>query len=240
MIGAGRNVWITGGSRGLGAALAGRLARRGARVALTARGEAKLEETAAGIRARGGWAVAIPGDVGAKGAIHPLAAAAQAALGGIDVLVHAASALGPSPLRPLADTDCEDLERALAVNVLGPFRLTRAVLGAMALKGGGLVVQVSSDAAVEAYPTWGPYGASKAAFDHLARVWAAEMAPLGVRFLAVDPGDMDTALHAEAVPDADRSLLQQPDAVAERLVALLDQACVHPSGSRIRLLAEAA
>jgi NAD(P)-dependent dehydrogenase (short-subunit alcohol dehydrogenase family) len=240
MIGRGTNVWITGGSRGLGAGLARRLAARGARLALTARDARALEATVDEIRKAGGHAVALPGDVGDKDSILPLAGAAQAALGGVDVLVHAASALGPSPLRLLSDTDCEDLERALAVNVVGPFRLTKAVAGAMALSGGGLIVHVSSDAALSAYPEWGAYGASKAAFDHLARVWAAELLPLGVRFLSVDPGDMDTALHAEAVPDADRSQLQDPEEVAGRFVALLDRAQAFASGARLVLAEEAA
>ena len=231
MIGQGSNVWITGGSRGLGAALARRIAARGARVAITGRDVQVLREVAGAI-----GAVALPGDVGDKEAIHPLAGAAHASLGGrIDVLVHAASTLGPSPLRLLSDTACEDLERALAVNLVGPFRLTRAVAGAMALAGGGLVVHVSSDAAMSAYPTWGAYGASKAAFDHLARVWAAELDPFGVRFVSVDPGDMDTALHREAVPDADPAGLQDPDEVAERFLALLDRAGSLPNGARVVL-----
>jgi NAD(P)-dependent dehydrogenase (short-subunit alcohol dehydrogenase family) len=240
MIGAGSGVWITGGSRGLGAALARRLAGRGARLALTARDADALAGTVREIREAGGEAFALPGDVGDKAAIHPLAGAAQAALGRIDVLVHAASALGPSPLRLLSDTDCEDLERALAVNVVGPFRLTKAIAGAMALSGGGLVVHVSSDAALVAYPEWGAYGASKAAFDHLARIWAAELEPLGVRFLSVDPGDMDTALHEAAMPGADRSQLQDPEEVAGRFLALLDRAAAYPSGARLVLAAEAA
>ncbi len=144
MNGKGTNVWITGGSRGLGAGLARAWARRGARVAITARDADALEATAASIRAAGGFAVALPGDVAAKAAVHPLAARAQEALGGIQVLVHAASALGPEPLRLLGDTDCEDLEKALAVNVVGPFRLTKAVAGAMAVADGGLIVHVSS------------------------------------------------------------------------------------------------
>jgi NAD(P)-dependent dehydrogenase (short-subunit alcohol dehydrogenase family) len=240
MLGSGANVWITGGSRGLGAALARRLAARGARLALTARDPVALERTVAEIRQAGGEATALPGDVGDKQAILPLAGAAQAALGRVDVLIHAASALGPSPLRLLSDTECEELERALAVNVVGPFRLTKAIAGAMALSGGGLIVHVSSDAAQAAYPAWGAYGASKAAFDHLARIWAEELAPVGVRFVSIDPGDMDTALHREAVPDADRSQLQDPDEVAGRFLALLDRVAAYPSGARLVLAAEAA
>ncbi len=230
-----RGVLITGASRGLGKHLALELGARGARLALVARHDAPLRAVVDQVRAAGGEAHALVYDVGDKDAVYPLAGAAQALTGRVQTIVHNASALGASPLAPLADTACEDLERALAVNLVGPFRLTRALLGPMALAGDGLVVHVSSDAAVEGYPTWGAYGVSKAASDHLARVWAAETAPFGVRFLAVDPGDMDTALHAEALPGADGSGLQDPADVAPRLVALMERAAGWPSGARIRL-----
>ena len=116
---------------------------------------------------------------------------------------------GRRRLHLLGDTDCEDLERALATNLLGPFRLTKAVLGALAASAregrGAVVLNVSSDAAINAYPRWGAYGASKAALRHLSAIWDAELAADGVRFLSLDPGDMDTPLHAAAVPDADRA-----------------------------------
>jgi NAD(P)-dependent dehydrogenase (short-subunit alcohol dehydrogenase family) len=232
-----RGVLVTVASKGLGRALALELAGRGARLALVARGAGALEETAREIRAHGGEAHTLAYDVGDKVAVYPLAGAAQALLGRVDAVVHAASTLGVSPLAPLADTACEDLERALSVNLVGPFRLTKALLGPMALAGDGLVVHVSSDAAVEGYPTWGAYRVSKAGLDQLARVWAAELAPFGVRFVSVDPGDMDTALYREALPDADYAGLQDPKDVAPRLVRLLDlvRSGTVPSGARVRL-----
>lgn len=223
----GCGVLVTGGSRGLGAALGRALARRGARVALVARDAAALEAAAAAIRRdpevrhAGGDAQAIAGDVGDKQAIHRIAGAAAALVGEIDLLVHNASTLGPVPLRPLADTDCEDLEAALQVNLVGPFRLTKAVAGGMVLRGRGLIVQITSDASVNAYATWGAYGVSKAALDHLGRIFAAELEGTGVRLLTVDPGEMDTRMHADAMPEADRASLQQPDDVAARIVALI-------------------
>ena len=217
----GRAALVTGGSRGLGAALAGALAAGGARVVVVARGDAELERVAAVIRAEGGQAHALPGDVGDKEDIHRLAGAAAALAGPIDLLVHNASTLGATPLRPLLDTTCEDLERVLQVNLVGPFRLTKALAGGMALRGGGLVVHVTSDAGVTAYPGWGAYGVSKAALDHLARIWDAELGPHGVRFLTVDPGEMDTAMHAEALPDADRSRLASPSQAARRILAAI-------------------
>lgn len=218
-----RVVLITGASRGLGRALAERIAALGGRVVLVARDEAALEAVALGIRRKGGVAFAIPGDVGDKEAAHRIAGQAAALAGAVDVVIHNASTLGPVPLVPLLDTQCEDLERAFAVNVLGPFRLTKLFVGAMALRRGGMVVHVTSDASVEAYPNWGAYGVTKAALDHLTRIWAAELEATGVKLLAVDPGEMDTQMHADAMPDADRASLQSPDAVADRIVRLVVQ-----------------
>jgi NAD(P)-dependent dehydrogenase (short-subunit alcohol dehydrogenase family) len=226
-------VLVTGASRGLGAALARALSREGARVALVARGADALADVVASIRGAGGDAHALPADIGAKDDIHAIAGAAAALVGPIDVLVHNASTLGPTPLPPLLDTDCEDLARVLDVNLVGPFRLTKAIAGGMAVRGRGLVVHVTSDAAVSAYPTWGAYGVSKAALDHLARIWAAEMDGTGVRFLTVDPGEMDTTMHAEAMPGADRSALADPREVAERIVAMIRHAGRIPSGARL-------
>jgi NAD(P)-dependent dehydrogenase (short-subunit alcohol dehydrogenase family) len=209
---------VTGASRGLGAELARALAAEGARVLLVARGAGELEEVAASIRRAGGEAHAFAADVADKDATHAIAGAAAALVGDVDLLVHDASTLGPVPLKPLLDTECEDLGRALEVNVVGPFRLSKAIAGAMVLRGRGLVVHVSSDAAVVPYATWGAYGASKAALDHLTRIWAAELEGTGVAFLGVDPGEMDTKMHADAIPDADPASLTKPSVVAARLV----------------------
>jgi NAD(P)-dependent dehydrogenase (short-subunit alcohol dehydrogenase family) len=193
-------------------------------VALVARGGGELERVAEAIRAAGGEAYAVPGDVGNKEDIHRLAGAATALVGSIDLLVHNASTLGPTPLRPLLDTECEDLERVLQVNLVGPFRLTKTVAGGMALRGRGLVIHVTSDAGSTPYPDWGAYGVSKAALDHLGRIWDAELGAHGVRFLTVDPGEMDTVMHAEAMPEADRSALASPAEVARRILALIRDA----------------
>ena len=231
----GRGVLVTGGSRGLGAALGQELARAGARVVLVARGPADLDRVVAAIRREGGEAHGLVADVGDKEAVYPMAGAAAALVGPIDLLVHDASTLGAVPLRPLLDTECEDLERVLAVNLVGPFRLTKAVAGSMAVRGGGLVVHVTSDASVIGYPGWGAYGVSKAALDHLARTWAEETRGSGVRFLSVDPGEMDTRMHADAVPDADRASLADPARVAKRLLGVIVSSEAVPSGSRIEL-----
>jgi NAD(P)-dependent dehydrogenase (short-subunit alcohol dehydrogenase family) len=226
-------VLVTGGSRGLGRALGLALARAGARVVLVAREAGPLEQVAAEIRARGGEAHVIAADVADLQATHAIAGQAAAMVGTVDVLINNASTLGPVPLRLLLDTDCEDLERALAVNLVGPFRLTKALLGPMVLRGGGLVLNISSDAAVEPYPTWGAYGASKAALDQLTRVWAAELAGSGVRMLAVDPGEMNTRMHAEAIPEADPATLADPAVVAARIVRLIERETPAPAGARL-------
>jgi len=214
-------VAVTGGTSGLGLALVRLLTGQGARVAFVARTGRIVARIAAETGAHG-----IVGDVGRKDDVYPIAMQITANLGGLDVLINGASSLGPVPLVPLADTQCEDLERALAVNLLAPMRLTKALYGALAASAragrGALVVNVSSDAAINAYAGWGAYGASKAALRHLTAIWGEEARADGVRFLSVDPGDMDTPLHALAVPDADRSALKRPeDAAIELLQAIL-------------------
>jgi NAD(P)-dependent dehydrogenase (short-subunit alcohol dehydrogenase family) len=223
----GVRVAITGGTSGLGLALVGELTRRGARVAFVARTRERVDEVA---RAHPN-AYGIVGDVASKEDIYPIALQILGGLGGLDVLVNNASSLGPVPLALLADTECEDLELALATNVLGPFRLTKALLGALAAPAresrrrpgsdgadaGSVVVNISSDAAINAYPQWGAYGASKAALQHLTRIWDEELAPQGIHFLSLDPGDMDTPLHTLAVPDADPSTLKRPETAAREI-----------------------
>ncbi|MEZ4380905.1 MAG: SDR family oxidoreductase [Nannocystaceae bacterium] len=224
---------ITGASRGLGRALADALADAGAKVVLVARDAAALDRAVQAIRARGGEAHGIAADVGDKRAIHAITGRAAGLVGPIDLLINNASALGPTPLRLLLDTDCEELEEVLQVNLVGPFRLTKAIAGSMALRGRGTVVNISSDAAVEAYPEWGAYAASKAALDQLTRVWAEELRASGVRLLAVDPGEMDTAMHAAAIPDADPSTLAKPSTIAARILAMIGDAAAAPSGARL-------
>ena len=220
----GLRIAITGGTSGLGLALVRELLDRGARVAFVARNREGVERVA---RERSD-AHGIVGDVSRKEDIYPIAIQLLGALGGLDVLVNNASSLGPVPLVPLADTECEDLELALATNVLGPFRLTKALLGALAASARGgrhaVVVNVSTDAAVNAYPNWGAYGTSKAALHHLSRIWGEELAAEGIRVISIDPGDMDTPMHALAVPDADRSTLKRPDVAAREVADLIAEA----------------
>jgi NAD(P)-dependent dehydrogenase (short-subunit alcohol dehydrogenase family) len=219
---------ITGGTSGLGLALVHLLAENGARVAFVARTAEAVGRTAA----RTGT-IGIVGDVGRKEDIYPIALQITAHLGGLDVLINNASSLGPCPLALLADTECEELEQALNVNLVGPFRLTKALFGALAASAregrGALVINISSDAAVNAYAGWGAYSASKAGLRHLTAVWAEEAKADDIRFLSIDPGDMDTPLHAAAVPDADRSTLKRPEDAAEEILGRLMAALTTPA-----------
>ena len=214
----GLRVGITGGTSGLGLALVEQLSRLGARVAFVARTEDRVRDVAHRIAGSHG----IVGDVSKKEQTYPIALQIKAALGGIDVLIHNASSLGPAPLALLADTDCEDLQEALDTNLLGPFRLTKAVLGSLVLSArdgrAPLVAHISSDAAETPYPGWGAYSASKAALCHLGRIWHEELRSVGVRVIDHDPGDMDTPLHLAAVPDADRAALKDPAESARQLI----------------------
>lgn len=218
-------VAITGGTSGLGLALVREFLARGANVAFVARGAKRVDRV---VQEHPG-AHGIAGDVSAKEDIYPIAMQIAGELGGLDVLINNASDLGPTPLALLGDTDCMDFERALATNVLGPFRLTKALLGALAASarenGAAVVLNISSDAATNAYPGWGAYGTSKAALLHLTRIWNEELEPKGVHFVSLDPGDMDTPMHALAVPDGNPAALKRPETaareVADAIVAAL-------------------
>jgi NAD(P)-dependent dehydrogenase (short-subunit alcohol dehydrogenase family) len=226
-------VLITGGSQGLGRALALQLAAKGAKVVLVARHKAALDEVVNEIRQQGGTAFGVVADVGDKESVYPIVGQAAALAGPVDILINNASTLGPVPLRLLLDTDCEDFERVLQVNTLGPFRLIKAVAGSMALRQTGVIVNVSSDAAVEAYPTWGVYSASKTALDHLTRILAAELTDTAIRFFSVDPGEMNTRMHADAMPEADPASLRAPSAVAAIIAAMIEHSNQISSGARL-------
>ena len=214
----GLRVAITGGTSGLGLALVRELLQRGARVAFVAR----TRERVAQVARENSGAHGIIGDVASKNDIYPMAIQITGELGGLDVLINNASDLGPTPLAMLSDTECEDLERAFATNVIGPFRLTKALMGALAASAregrGAVVLNISSDAAISAYPGWGAYGSSKAALHHLTRIWNEEHINDGIHFLSLDPGDMDTPMHAAAIPDADPATLKRPEQAAHELV----------------------
>jgi NAD(P)-dependent dehydrogenase (short-subunit alcohol dehydrogenase family) len=208
---------ITGASRGLGRALAAALAERGWGLVLTARGAAALGE-AAEVLGRRTRVVALPGDVADEAHRAALVAAAEG-LGGLDLLVNNASALGAEPLVPLAAQPLDGLREALETNLVAPLGLVQRALPLLRASRGA-VLNVSSDAAVEAYPTWGGYGSSKAALELLSAVLAREEPRLRVWW--VDPGEMRTRLYAAACPEDDMADRPLPEAVVPAFLALLD------------------
>jgi NAD(P)-dependent dehydrogenase (short-subunit alcohol dehydrogenase family) len=217
---------ITGGSAGLGLALAGALAARGWDLVVDARGEPALRAAAASLGPR---AVAVPGDVADPAHRHALVAAAQAAgpgtgPGRLDLLVNNASTIGPSPMPRLADYPEDELLEVYQVNVLAPLALIRLALPALAAAG-GTVVDITSDAAREAYPGWGGYGSAKAALEQATAVLAAELAQdqRDVHAYAFDPGDLRTDLHQRAFPGEDISDRPEPASVVPALLRLIDE-----------------
>jgi NAD(P)-dependent dehydrogenase (short-subunit alcohol dehydrogenase family) len=205
---------VTGASRGLGLALAGALADRGVRLVIDARDDGALERAAAGLRDRT-EVVALAGDVADPGHRRALVDAAGPA---IDLLVNNASDLGPSPLPPLYAVPLDRLEQVYRVNALAPLALVQLALPR--LVEGARVVNVTSDAAVEAYEGWGGYGSSKAALEQLSAVLAVEHPAL--RVYAVDPGDMRTRMHQDAYPGEDISDRPAPATSVPGLLALID------------------
>lgn len=193
---------ITGASRGLGLALARELAGQGWNLIIDARGAQALEEARAQLStlSSGGQIVAIAGDVTDAAHRERLAGAARE-LGGLDVLVNNASILGPSPQPALLEYPLDVLESVYRANVIAPLALIQAVR--RELKPGARVINVTSDAGVEAYEGWGGYGSSKAALEQLSNILAAENPSWRVYW--VDPGDMRTQMHQEAFPGEDIS-----------------------------------
>ena len=213
---------LTGASRGLGRALARSLASDGWRLVVDARTPAELDVAAAELAAVGGQVVALAGDVTDRAHLAALATVAGSRL---DLLVLNASSLGQLPLPPLAGYDLAAFRAVLEVNTVAPLALLQQVLPALRAAA-GTVIAISSDAAVEGYPGWGGYGASKAALDQLARVLGAEEPELAV--YAVDPGDMRTRMQAEAFPGEDISDRPEPETVVPALRRLV--ASRPPSG----------
>ena len=202
-------------------ALAGAAAREGASLAICARRGQALESAAETCRGFGVEVLAVLADVSDAADVERFAATALDRFGGVDVLVNNAAELGPLPLPQLTDAPSSALEHVFQANVLGPLRLTHAVIGGMLLRNQGLVVNISTDAALIGFAGLGLYSASKAALDALTRSWSAELQHTAVRVISVDPGDMHTEMHMAADPEANPEDLFRPEDVAERLVTLL-------------------
>src|SRR5438046_10636085 len=204
------NILITGASKGLGLAWARQVARRGHSLVINARGEAALREAEREL-AKITTVIAIAGDV------SEVAEEIAAKSGTVDILINNASELGPSPMPLLVDHSWESLLRIFRVNVVAPIHLIQLLRP-------HTVVNITSDAGANAYPHWGGYGASKAALEHVSRILAAELED--VRVLVIDHGDMNTEIHRLAEPGVDLSHLPQPDAVAPRILEVIDDAAI--------------
>ncbi len=227
---------ITGASRGLGEVVASFLAAQGYDVVITARGEAALQAVADRLRGYGGAVVALAGDV-ADPAHRQRLAQAAAELGGLHLLFNGASDLGPSPMPYLADYDLARLAEVLKVNLLSPLGLIQQTLPLLK-DSGGLVVNISSDAAVAGYEGWGGYGASKAGLDLLSLTLAHELSGSAVSVVAVDPGDMRTQMHQDAFPGEDISDRPLPDVTLPFWAWLLGQERAAINGKRYQAQAE--
>ena len=214
---------VTGAGRGLGRALATALSDRGWHVVIDARRADELAAAADEI----GNATPVVGDVTAGAHREALVAAAEV-FGRIDLLVNNARDLGPTPLPHLAAYPLDGLRRVLETDVVAPLALTQLVLPALR-QSAGVVLNISSDAAVEAYEGWGGYGTAKAALDQLSRVLGEEEPT--IRVYAVDPGDMRTEMHQNAFPGEDIADRPEPEAVVPALLRLLDE---RPPGGRYR------
>ena len=210
-----KRVLITGGTAGLGKQLAKFLTTYGAHVAVIGRNLDRLEAMKKEIDN----IITIQGDISNKEDIHKVTGQAIGLLGQVDILINNASSLGIVPLANLIDTPCENFLEALETNLLGPFRLIKAILPSMVFKSTPLIINISSDAAVSAYPTWGIYSVTKAALDHLTKIWAKELQ--NITFLAIDPGDMYTQMQLDANPDANEQSFYDPKNVASDLSSFI-------------------
>jgi NAD(P)-dependent dehydrogenase (short-subunit alcohol dehydrogenase family) len=238
---------ITGASKGLGLALAGTLADRGYDLVLNARGVDALDRAGHSLAAKTN-VLLIPADVSEDA--EGIAGRAFERFGRIDVLVNNASELGAFLAEdvPLAEVSAaplatngaalptngtgmptlelhpwESLLRIYRVNVVAPIHLAQLVIPQMRARRSGVIINITSDAGVNAYPGWGGYGSSKAALEHASRILASELSGSGIRVLVVDPGDMNTEMHRQADPGVDLSHLARPETVAPAIAALLDE-----------------
>ncbi len=207
---------VTGGSRGLGLALAHGLASRGTRLVIDARGADALQVARRALAVRTD-VVAVAGSITEPAHRRALIAAATS-LGRLDLLVNNAGVLGPSPLPPLATYPLDAYRHVLEVGAVAPLALTQLALPLLRARGGALI-NMTSDAAVEPYEGWGGYGSSKAALEQLSNILAAENP--GWRVYWVDPGDMRTRMHQEAFPDEDISDRPLPEESVPGLIEIL-------------------
>jgi NAD(P)-dependent dehydrogenase (short-subunit alcohol dehydrogenase family) len=224
-------VMITGASRGLGRALTLAFAKQGAKLAISARREEALRTVQKEAEALGAEVLAVIADMSLPRDVERFVALAEGAYGRIDVLVNNASILGPSPMPLLLDYPEDDFAEVLRVNTIGPFLVTRRVITGMLQEGKGSIINVTSEAGHVGYASWGAYGVSKFALEGLTETWSDEVGGTGVRVNMVDPGEMDTEMHALAIPDCDYELAK-PEEVVDVFMYLASEASKEVNGQR--------
>ncbi|EIT87407.1 3-oxoacyl-ACP reductase [Fictibacillus macauensis ZFHKF-1] len=208
-----QTVMITGATKGLGKELALYFAQKGFQLALCARSQQAIEEVASELRALGANVLALEADISNVKDVERFVAVTEATFQTIDVLINNASIVGPSPMPYLLDYPEDDFEKVMRVNAFGPFFVTRRVLPLMLKRNKGSIINVTSEAGHTGFPGWGAYGISKFALEGLTKTWAEEVAHSKVTVNMVDPGEMDTQMHAKAVPDCDYELKKPKDVV---------------------------
>ena len=231
----GKQAIITGGSEGLGRALALVFAREGAEaVCIVSRNKERLKKVVFEINRLFPLTkvIAIEGDVSSPEDVERVVATTLKAFKGrVDILVNNASTLGPTPKPYLLDFPLEDFHKVINTNLIGPFLMIRNVLPSM-IENGGSIINVTSDAGVVGYPGWGAYGISKFALEGMSETWAAELQDTNVRVNWVDPGDMNTSMHRAAEPDEDPTQWADPASVTDVFVFLASDKSVSLTGRR--------
>ncbi|SFI94806.1 SDR family NAD(P)-dependent oxidoreductase [Thermoflavimicrobium dichotomicum] len=226
-------VMITGASRGLGKALALAFAKEGYQLAISARGEEALMKVKDEAEKLGVKVLAVAGDMSIAEDVERFVGTAEVEFGRIDVLINNASIFGPSPGPYLLDYPEEDFVEVLRVNTVGPFLVTRRVLGHMLTRETGSIINVTSEAGNIGYAGWGAYGISKFALEGMTQTWADEVDGTGVRVNMVDPGEMDTEMHRQAVPNCDYELAD-PNQVVDVFLYLASDQSKHINGMRFK------
>jgi NAD(P)-dependent dehydrogenase (short-subunit alcohol dehydrogenase family) len=224
-------VMITGASKGLGRALALAFAREGASLAICARTAADIFQVKKEVEALGGEVLAVAADISLQRDVERFVAMAEEVYGRIDVLINNASMLGPSPMPLLLDYPAEDYAEVLRVNAFSPFLMSRRVLSGMLQRNEGSIINLTSEAGQTGFAGWGAYGISKFAVEGLTETWADELSETKIRMNMVDPGEMDTEMHALAVPDCDYALAN-PAEVIDVFLYLASKASVGVTGQR--------
>ncbi|MFA9559286.1 SDR family NAD(P)-dependent oxidoreductase [Evansella sp. AB-rgal1] len=200
-------VIITGASRGLGKALTLAFAKQGAKLAICSRGQKDLVAVRKeALKIGAADVLAVNADASNARDIDRFISLIELSFGHIDVLINNASTVGTSPIPYLLDTTEKDFQDIININTTGPFLMTKRVLPGMLQKGIGSIINVTSEAGKTGYAGWGVYGISKFALEGMTETWADEVNDTGIRINMVDPGEMDTEMHALAVPECDYEL----------------------------------